>query len=327
MNTTKYPVISVIIPCYNAAAWIRTTLQSVFIQQGIDFEVIVVDDGSTDDGAAIVAREFPQVQLIRITNSGPSRARNIGTQAARGEFIQYLDADDLLAPGKLAAQLQALSDSGADVAYGNWQRLEEQADGSFLAGATVCRELPAEAEIGLFTDFWCPPAVYLFRRTIVERIGSWNECLPVIQDARFALDAALQGGRFVYVPQTMALYRAHRKHSVSRRDPRAFNRDVYTNAMEVEAWWRRHGGFSPARHAALLRVYGQVARASFRRDPATFESVYQRLMQLDPRYVPVEPRGLALLSRFFGYRRAEALAWRYRAVKAVFAMNRKARSG
>ena len=88
--------VSVVIPCYNSARWIRETLASV-LQQGEDpIEIIAIDDGSTDDTAAIIERDFPAVRLVRTENRGASRARNHGTELASGEFIQYLDADDLL---------------------------------------------------------------------------------------------------------------------------------------------------------------------------------------------------------------------------------------
>jgi glycosyltransferase involved in cell wall biosynthesis len=314
--------VSVVIPCYNAARWIRTTLQSVWLQQGCSFEVIVVDDGSSDASAAIVAQEFPAVRLIRTANHGPSRARTTGTQSARGACIQYLDADDLLAPGKLARQLQLLAAEQAEVAYGDWQRLETQPDGMFRPGRIVSRRLSAQADIDLFTGFWCPPAAYLFRRAIVERIGPWHEGLPVIQDARFALDCALQGARFAYCPEVVAFYRVHRAGSVSRRSAIAFNRDVFRNACDVDAWWRMRGGLSAERRAALLRVYGQAARGSYGRDPATFAAAYRRLEQLQPGYIPPAPRSLALLSRLFGYRRAEALAWWYRRGKQMLRRRR-----
>src|SRR3954449_13609629 len=116
MNTK--PKISVVIPCFNAAAWIRETIRSVLGQQRNDLEIILIDDGSTDESAAIVEREFPSLSLTKTGNQGASAARNLGTTLARGEFIQYLDSDDLLAPGKLELQLRALEASGADVAYG-----------------------------------------------------------------------------------------------------------------------------------------------------------------------------------------------------------------
>ena len=83
-------------------------------------QVIVVDDGSQDDSAEVVRRRFPAAELIVTPNGGPSVARNIGTARSRGNFIQYLDADDILAPGKLIQQVRCLEASHADVAYGPW---------------------------------------------------------------------------------------------------------------------------------------------------------------------------------------------------------------
>ena len=309
--------ISVIIPCFNAEPWIRETLQSVIEQGFEDIEVIVVDDGSTDSSAGIIEREFPFVHLIRTKNQGPSKARNLGTQQSKGEFIQYLDADDLLGPGKLKLQLEILQDSRADVAYGGWQRLVKVKDGIFEKSEEVNRRLKNPV-IDLFTDFWCPPAVYLFRRSIVERVGGWNERLPIIQDARFALDCALRGGRFVYCSGIMGFYRDQSFGSVSSRDSVGFVRDCLTNAVEVENWWERHGGVDEERTKALLQVYGYVARASFERDKRTFESAYQALERLQPGFIPPAPRHLNLASRLLGYRKAEVLALWYRRIKGAF---------
>ena len=217
-------LISVIIPCFNAAEWIRETLKSVISQEMRNLETIVIDDGSTDGSADIVEKEFPGVSLVRTKNQGASAARNLGTEMSKGEFIQYLDADDLLVPGKLKFQLEALMNSEADVAYGNWCKLFRGSDGKYVLAEEVEREIQ-DPEIDLFTDFWCPPAVYLFRRSIVERVGGWNENLPIIQDARFSLDCALRGGRFVYCQGLMAYYRVHSEASLSTRDSIGFVRD------------------------------------------------------------------------------------------------------
>ena len=136
--------------------------------------------------------------------------------------------------------------------------------GAFEPGPVVSRQIDGPAEIALFTDFWCPPAAYLFRREIVDKV-SWNLGLPVIQDARFVLDCALRGARFVYTPGIVAQYRVHQSGSVSSRDPIAFVRDCLRNSTEVEQWWMEHGGTTPARRKALLQTYGYVARASFER--------------------------------------------------------------
>ena len=322
MKTT--PKISVVIPCFNAAAWIRETIGSVLDQQRDDLEIILIDDGSTDESAAIVEREFPSVSLTKTGNRGASAARNLGTALARGDFIQYLDSDDLLAPGKLDMQLRALEASGADVAYGDWQRLVRAADGTFEAGAVTCRTLGECAELDLFDQFWCPPAAYLFRRRIVESVGNWNERLPVIQDARFALDCALRGGVFQYCAGVMAYYRQHGQTSLSRRNAIAFVRDIYANTLEVEQWWRTHGGLEDRRRDLIVKGLAYVARATYAKDAPTFEAALADLERVCPGYVPPGPASFRLASSILGYRRAEALAHATRGPRSVL---RRLRTG
>jgi len=313
-------LISVIVPMFNAERWIAETLASVEAQTYPRnlMEIIVVDDGSTDGSADIVARQFPAAQLIRTRNGGPSRARNAGTKVAHGRLLQYLDADDLLVRDKLQRQVQAMENTGADVAYGDWQGLVLQSDDTFKHGDVMQRKMEDEPEIALLVDFWCPPAAYLFHREIVERVGGWNERLPVIQDARFALDCALHGAMFTYCRGTMAYYRIHSPHSVSRRDPDAFINDCFQSAREVEEWFLKHGGITAKRRAALIKVFEQVARATYENTPDTFEAAYEALERLSPGgYTPSHPKHLALASKIVGYRRAEALAVTYRKGKAL----------
>lgn len=308
--------VSIVIPCFNAERWITETIESALSQELPDVEIVVIDDGSTDGSVDLIKRISPAINLICTENQGPSRARNLGTSVCNGELIQYLDADDILAPGKIKAQLRALAASNADVAYGDWQRLVPSAGGGYSPGEIVSRRLD-DPEIDLFTDFWCPPAAYLFTRTIVEKTGGWSESLPIIQDARFALDCALHGGGFVYCPGVMASYRMHGSGSVSTGDLVAFGRDVLSNAKEVEGWWSENGGIDQRRKAALLRVYAHVARGSYESDRETFWDAYSRLERISPGYVPEGPAKIALASRLVGYPRAEGMALVYRKLKSA----------
>src|ERR1043165_3045241 len=101
------PLVSVIIPVYNGARHLRAALESVFAQTYRSFEVIVVDDGSVDE-SAIIAQSFPEVRYIHQTNCGVAAARNHGIEAARGEFLAFLDQDDLWTPDKLRLQIEYL---------------------------------------------------------------------------------------------------------------------------------------------------------------------------------------------------------------------------
>jgi len=191
-----------------------------------------------------------------------------------------------------------------------------------VLGEIVARQMLRAPELELFRDFWCPPAAYLFRRSIVDAVGSWNEHLPIIQDARFALDCALQGGKFVYTPGIVAWYRTHSEASLSRRDPIAFIEDVLRNAMDIEQWWHQNGGLTTERKQAVIACYGYVARASYEKDPTTFDTAYKALTRLTTRYIPSDPGHLAVTSRVLGYRRAEAVALAWRRTKNILGLAR-----
>ncbi len=310
--------VSIVIPCFNARYWIRATLESVFDQRSLDLQVIVVDDGSTDGSGDLVAQWFSNVELVRMDNGGPSRARNVGTRLARGQFIQYLDADDLLAPGKLEAQVEALTTSGGDIAYGDWREFQSGPDMQCVLGRLVVQRIERDPEIALCTDFWCPPAAYLFRRSIVDDVGGWDEQQTVVEDVRFVLQCALRGAAFVYCPGIAALYRAHTTNSQSTRDRTAFSRGCLRNATLLEDRWHQRSTLTPAQLETLLKAYGYVARASFEHDTATFDTAYAAMDRLRPGYIPLHPWHLSLTSRLVGYRSAEAIAVRYRRTKETF---------
>ncbi|OAF16763.1 glycosyltransferase family 2 protein [Bradyrhizobium neotropicale] len=114
MSTSKY-LVSVVIPAFNAEATIDETLRSVRSQSYERLEIIVVDDGSADGTLAVAERHAecdPRINIVRQDNAGVAAARNTGWRAARADFIAFIDADDLWAPGKIERQLQAMMDGG-----------------------------------------------------------------------------------------------------------------------------------------------------------------------------------------------------------------------
>jgi glycosyltransferase involved in cell wall biosynthesis len=128
----KPPAISVVIPAFNAAAVITETLDSVRRQTFQDFEVIIVDDGSPDDTAAVVQKicaQDPRFILVQQANGGVAVARNTGVAQARGEWIAFLDADDVWLPVKLESQMRcSRQDSGANFLYANYYFWDGQRD-------------------------------------------------------------------------------------------------------------------------------------------------------------------------------------------------------
>src|SRR6516225_4929821 len=115
------PKVSVIIPCFNAEPYIGETLESVFAQSWPNIELIVVDDGSTDNSESVI-RNTKQVCLIRQERRGAAAARNRDLAQSSGEFIQFLDADDILDPDKISLQMARLKERTDCVASAEWGR-------------------------------------------------------------------------------------------------------------------------------------------------------------------------------------------------------------
>ena len=318
--------VSIIILCFNAMKYLPATLESVYSQKGVDCEVVAVDDGSTDGTRDFLESCGAKIRAHYIEHRGASAARNIGTKNSKAEFIQYLVADDLLRPRAIERRVNALLESGADVAYSDWQYLVEKKDGSFLPGRVIYRrieDIHPDPQIALFTDFWAPPAALLYRRRIVDLIGGWNISLSIIQDARFLLDAALCGAKFAHVSEIGADYRDHRSDSLSKRDSIEFIKDILVNADQVHEWWNAHASLNNERLKALMKVYGYVARSSIKKNTKLFDLACERLMELDPKYIPKSSRALAAASAWFGYKNAEYLAFGFRFFKKLTRFGRK----
>jgi glycosyltransferase involved in cell wall biosynthesis len=290
----EIPDVSVLVPCFNKAGYIEETLASVYAQAATSpaaaaradkgIEIIVVDDGSTDGSVAVLERHRDRCMLILGPNRGASAARQTALCQARGRYIAYLDADDLLLPDALARLVGALETSGGDVAYGAFQRYVRGLDGGFTRGETVARrwqDVDPDVEIACFTRFWLPPAALLYRHALLERMPPWNPALPVIQDARYLQEAAFAGARFTQVREVVALYREDASNSLSKRSALAFARDVYRNALEVEELWRLRGALGEGQRRALGDTLENAARMLFREDDALFDACCERIRALD----------------------------------------------
>jgi len=308
--------VSVIIPAFNAMRWLPETLISAVAEAGPEVEVVLVDDGSTDGTADYVRQRFPQVRVTSSSNQGCSAARSLGFAQARGELIKFLDADDLLLPGIIGRQRQLARDTGAEVIYGNWRRIEEK-HGRWVATEEVCRrieEVDADDEIAFLKGMWCPTGAYLWRSDFLRvRHPGWHKRLPVIQDARFPLDAAASGARFVHDPVVGVHYRVHQAGSVSTRSRLTFLRDCQVSLLEIEARWAESKDSWAIRRDALLQAWGGLVRASYAVDAALFTECWEHLQMLAPGYLPGGGRGFRALSRLLGYRAAEAASqWWHR---------------
>ncbi|HSP43933.1 MAG TPA: glycosyltransferase family 2 protein [Luteolibacter sp.] len=168
------PVVSVVVPAFNARLWIAATLESALSQTLKEIEVIVVDDGSTDDTAGVVesfSRIDPRVRLIRTQNAGVGAARNTAIKASFGEFIAPLDADDLWDPPKLEKQVNRMREWGdkAGLVY-CWSRLIDE-DGKWIMGGSSFEVEGGARKAIIFRNFVGNASVPLFRKEALDEVG------------------------------------------------------------------------------------------------------------------------------------------------------------
>ncbi|MFC7338099.1 glycosyltransferase family 2 protein [Haloferula chungangensis] len=203
--------ISVVIPCFNREASIGRTLRNVLEQSRRPDEVIVVDDGSTDQSARIVREFGGRVTLIRQENQGPGAARNRGLDASRGDYVWFMDSDDLASGNQLELQWKALIESGADIAYGPWIRSRIEQDRiDFLGPVLQAEALPAsrsmlEWQLGSWSTIF---QACLFSRKALERAGRYSTDMRVAEDGEYLVRILASGARTTFVRGSLLFYRS-----------------------------------------------------------------------------------------------------------------------
>ena len=226
------PLVSVVVPTYNYGRYIAAALESLRAQTYADWECVVVDDGSTDDTAEVVARFIerePRVSYVRQANARQAAAKNNGLTRVRGAYVQFLDADDLLEPLKLERQVEFLeAHPEVDVVYGgvryfSTERPEERLRSMFGADAPWMPEVSGagrEVLLALVRMNILVINAALVRREALDDVGPFDPVLPPVEDWDYWLRCALKGKRFEFrdFEGTLALVRTHaastsRQHS------------------------------------------------------------------------------------------------------------------
>ena len=209
---TAPKTVSVIIPVFNGAATIAAAVDSALAQEfGGEIEVIVVNDGSTDATSSVLEAYRGRVTVLDRINGGPATARNAGVRASHGEYLAFLDADDIWMSGKLEQTLAALeSDRDAAMVYTNATMIA--ADGKMLGTTyTPASEKRAPAMEDLLSGLWnILPSTAVMKRATFDAIGGFREEFatghPQWEDSYFMI-VAREHGRFIYLDQPTVLYR------------------------------------------------------------------------------------------------------------------------
>jgi len=301
------PLVSVIIPCYNAGPWIGEAIRSALDQTYSPIEVIVIDDGSVDRSLEVIKSFGGRIRWETGPNQGGSRARNRGFALSAGEYIQFLDADDYLLPGKIERQMRVVTGSRADVVYEDYQNLLESADGTRTWGPLDISGSQADMLEMMLGGWAPPPCALLVSRSAVERAGGWNENLTSAQDNDFYLRLALAGSTFRYAPGCKSVYRRPAVPTVSTRDARATDENVIRILDEARTNLLEAGRLTEEYKRAIARSYFRIARKYFDTDVAWFHRLLREAERLTPSVADGQSRKYRLVARALGIPGAESI--------------------
>ncbi|MGQ9861548.1 MAG: glycosyltransferase family 2 protein [Thiobacillaceae bacterium] len=274
------PSVSVVIPAYNAAWCVGRAIDSVLAQDYRDFELIVVDDGSTDDTAKVLAAYGDAIHVIGKPNGGLSSARNAGIAAARGEFIAFLDADDWWLPGKLRLQISSMRQN-ANIGFSSTTARVVDPDGN-LVNIWACAHWDGSFLAHLFgsnADVAGSGSAVIVRRSLFDQVGGFDETLKSLEDIDMWMRlAAVSEYACLEEPLTVILKRPDsmsRNLEVMRRAALTVmtkNRPLLPRSLQG-AYWR----------ACLAGIYGDYAKWRYRagqRLPALLDVM--RILSLAP---------------------------------------------
>ena len=214
------PLVSILIPAYNAEAWISDTLRSAVAQSWEPKEIIVVDDGSTD-GTLAVARQFESetVRVVTQKNQGAAATRNAAFSLCKGDYIQYLDADDLMGPEKIASQMEALGQSPdkRTLLSGSWGNfMYRYYRTKFIPSALWCDLSPVEWLLRkMRLNLYMQTASWLVSRELAEAAGPWDTRLLGDDDGEYFCRVLLASSGVRFVPGARVYYRASGPGSLS----------------------------------------------------------------------------------------------------------------
>lgn len=267
-------LVSIIIPTYNRGSLIQETLESIKHQTYRPLEVIVIDDGSTDQTKFIVeawnedfvgqSDDSFRLRYVWQNNSGGCRARNHGVSIATGDYINYLDSDDIISPNKIKQQVAVLSKQPKGiVAYGDWRAFIAHHDGSIDLFEQSNPIKEDNALIAWLEGWFVLPHCMLWHRSDVDRLGLWDESLKSDQDGDYSMRFLLNGGQLLYTPGAWSYYRQYEipGQSVAGTNRRDSFISRYKVIRKIELALANRGDLDIYRDSLAIR-YAQLANRS-----------------------------------------------------------------
>ena len=215
------PLVSIIVPLHNSERFISATIQSCTSQTYNNIEIIIIENGSSDKSYKIAKSfESEKIKIFQIPKSNAAAARNYGLSKASGDYIQYLDADDILSPNKIASQMQLIKKYGDEYLIScGWGKFREDiSEAEFIPQQVWGDFLPVDWLVTSWQDGgMIAIECWLTSRKLIDRAGKWNDKLTLHDDGEFFSRVILKSKKIIFDPQAKIYYRQVH-HSLSRNN-------------------------------------------------------------------------------------------------------------
>ena len=299
------PLVSILIPAYNAEGWIAYALQSAIAQTWQNKEIIVVDDGSTDRTGEVAQRFAAKgVTVVATENQGLSAAVNYAYGLCQGDYIQELDADDILAPHKIERQLAALreGDSRRILLSSPWAPFFYRTNRARFIDTSLCQDLsPVEWLLRkMGENLHMQNATWLVSRELAEAAGPWDVGLHYDQDGEYFCRVLLASEGTRFVPETGIFYRCSGANSISYIGKSDKKKDSLLLSMKM--------------HIQYLRALENSERT--RRACLTY--LHTKSIYFYPERADILSELQALAAQLGGHLEAPRLRWKYAWMKPLF---------
>ncbi len=215
-------LISIIIPNYNRGDIVAETVQNMLDQDYSNKEVIVVDDGSTDNSIEVLKVFGNQITVLRQKNQGPGAARNLGLSVANGKYIQFMDSDDIASKNKLSCQVSILEKEKSDGAYSPWGKFEIRGKEITLIGPILQSDklTTTRMKTALLNGWSIVLQMFLFKRSVLDRVGPLRTDINYLEDMDYFIRILMHGASFSFSDEALTIYRNNSENKLSSEEGR-----------------------------------------------------------------------------------------------------------
>ena len=313
------PLVSILIPAYNAEKYISETIKSALAQTWARKEIIIVDDGSRDNTVQI-ARQFssPTVSIVTQPNSGASVARNKAFSLCQGDFIQWLDADDLLAPNKISDQVRAWQQTPRkrDLLSTGWGYFVCRREKAQFTPSSLWRDLsPTEwLYLKFSTNHFMQTSVWLVSRELSAAAGPWDERLTLDDDGEYFCRIVLASERVRFIPGDNVFYR---KGANSLSVIGHSNKKLESQLLSIRLQVERLRSFDETMKAAIVKYLQSYMILFYPNRPDLVKEAEEIAKSLGGQLeLPTLPWKYAMIQKVFGWQAAKTLQIRGNRFKA-----------